>query len=160
MFGIYIHNLDFHLIIHKNNKNCTIPYFINLISDRANFAVSGPTSFRSCYFCINISKQWNSCQKSLNISIYLWHSNSTILTIKRFFLSLQREVIICCTKATYFFIFKKTQNLKIITTCNGPYQSPEYQRLYKDYLSNRFIFAYQQAYCKINKSTMTEEAAF
>ena len=44
MFGIYIHNLDFHLIIHKNNKNCTIPYFINLISDRANFAVSGPTS--------------------------------------------------------------------------------------------------------------------
>ena len=27
------------------NKNCTIPYFINLISDRANFAVNGPTSF-------------------------------------------------------------------------------------------------------------------
>ena len=26
------------------NKNCTIPYFINLISDRANFTVSGPTS--------------------------------------------------------------------------------------------------------------------
>ena len=26
-------------------KNCTIPYFINLISDRANVTVSGPTSF-------------------------------------------------------------------------------------------------------------------
>ena len=27
------------------NKNCTIPYFINLITDRANFSISGPTSF-------------------------------------------------------------------------------------------------------------------
>ena len=27
------------------NKNCSIAYFINLISYRANFAVHGPTSF-------------------------------------------------------------------------------------------------------------------
>ena len=31
------------------NKNWTIPYFINLISDRANFAVSGSTSLQLLY---------------------------------------------------------------------------------------------------------------
>ena len=35
------------------NKYCTIPYFIKLISDRANFAVSGPTSLqKNRVFCI------------------------------------------------------------------------------------------------------------
>ena len=42
MFGIYT---QFGLSSNYSyNKNCTIPYFINLISNRANFAVSGPTS--------------------------------------------------------------------------------------------------------------------
>ena len=35
------------------NKNCTIPYFIKLIGDRANFAVSGPTLFCLSKDCIN-----------------------------------------------------------------------------------------------------------
>lgn len=30
---------------YSDNKNCTISYLINLISDRAKFAVSGPTFF-------------------------------------------------------------------------------------------------------------------
>ena len=30
------------------NKNCTIPYFINLISDRVDFAVNGPTTLYEC----------------------------------------------------------------------------------------------------------------
>ena len=37
------------------NKNCTIPYFINLISDRANFAVSGPFSLLSTRMCFVFS---------------------------------------------------------------------------------------------------------
>ena len=41
---VYIHSLDFPLNI-RITKNCTIQYFINLISNRANFAVRGPTSF-------------------------------------------------------------------------------------------------------------------
>ena len=32
-------------LIYSYNKNCAIPIFINLISDRANFVVSGPTPF-------------------------------------------------------------------------------------------------------------------
>ena len=40
MFGIY--TLFGLFSNYSNNKNCTIPYFINLISDSANFAVSGP----------------------------------------------------------------------------------------------------------------------
>ena len=43
MFGIYT---QFGLSSkYSCNKNCTIPNFINLISNRANFAVRGPTSF-------------------------------------------------------------------------------------------------------------------
>ena len=43
MFGIYT---QFGLSSNYSYiKNCTIPYFINLISDRANVTVSGPTSF-------------------------------------------------------------------------------------------------------------------
>ena len=44
MFGIYTQ-----FLLSSNysyNKNCTISYFIKLISDRANSAISGPTSFR------------------------------------------------------------------------------------------------------------------
>ena len=33
------------------NKNCTTPYFINLISNRADFAVRGP-SFLTQYYTI------------------------------------------------------------------------------------------------------------
>ena len=40
----YIHSLDFPLII-RITKILPIPHFINLIGDRVNFAVSGPTSF-------------------------------------------------------------------------------------------------------------------
>ena len=43
MFGIYTQfGLSFKFSF---NKNCTVPYFINLISNRANFAVRCPTSF-------------------------------------------------------------------------------------------------------------------
>ena len=35
------------------NKSCTIAYFINLISNRANFAIHGPTSLLCNYqYCI------------------------------------------------------------------------------------------------------------
>ena len=41
---VYVYSLDF-IRTYSYNKNCMIPYFINLISDRDNFAVGGPTSF-------------------------------------------------------------------------------------------------------------------
>ena len=42
MFGKYTQiGLSFK---YSCNKNCTIPYFINLICNRAHFAVLGPTS--------------------------------------------------------------------------------------------------------------------
>ena len=42
MFGIYT---QFGLFSNYSfNKNCTIPYFINLITDNANFTVSASTS--------------------------------------------------------------------------------------------------------------------
>ena len=44
VFGKYIHSLDFPLNI-QISKNWTIPYFHNLISNRANFAVRGSSSF-------------------------------------------------------------------------------------------------------------------
>ena len=44
MFGIYT---QFGLYSkYSYNKIWTTPYFINLISNRANFAVRGPTSYR------------------------------------------------------------------------------------------------------------------
>ena len=43
----YIHSLDFPLIIHILTKNCMIPYFIILNSDRANFAVRGHAPFQN-----------------------------------------------------------------------------------------------------------------
>ena len=43
MFGIYIQNLDFPLNS-QMTKNCSISYFIILMSNKANFAVHGPRS--------------------------------------------------------------------------------------------------------------------
>ena len=44
MFDIYTQFE--HPSYYSFNNNCTIPYFIKLISNRANFAISGPTFFR------------------------------------------------------------------------------------------------------------------
>ena len=53
MFGIYT---QFGLSSNDSyNRNCTIPYFINLITDRANFAVSGPTSLYDVLFMMSSS---------------------------------------------------------------------------------------------------------
>ena len=40
---VCLHSFDFTQNTHIKKK-CTIPYFINLISNKANYAVRGPTS--------------------------------------------------------------------------------------------------------------------
>ena len=52
------------------NKNCTIPYLIDLISNRANFAVRDPTSF-SMYFHACITSQWRSAWFCIAINMNL-----------------------------------------------------------------------------------------
>ena len=55
------------------NKNCSIPYFINLISDRAKFAVNGPTSVIAMYQ-IFVEKY-----KIIIILIIIWENKKNCL---------------------------------------------------------------------------------
>ena len=79
MFGIYT---QFGLSSNYSfNKNCTIPYFINLISDRANLAVSGTTSFKTQmetlqheYMCCDYSREYkkNNWWRETAVIKFIW----------------------------------------------------------------------------------------
>ena len=53
---IYLHSLD--LLLKSYSKNFTIPYFLILISNRANFAVRGPSSLNliNRILCFSVPK--------------------------------------------------------------------------------------------------------
>ena len=58
------------------NKNCTIPYFINLISDRVDFAVNGPTTLYECN-----KKNLLSLIKNYDIDLFIYFLQDQLISL-------------------------------------------------------------------------------
>ena len=89
MFGIY-KCTQFRLSSnYLYNKNCTIPYFINLISDRADFAVNGRTTLYECNKknLLSLIKNYD-----IDLFIYLFFARSVNITIILFISMLSQHL--------------------------------------------------------------------